>query len=777
MNFLNGAMLAKYQADSVGHFLEKTSSDQILALNKATKLIRLSLQEGFADVANGLEAVTEQQVRTNSLLEGINQRMEMLIEEQRISNVLQENIAELLRIPDSQKQRQFHIEMGLKFFKNASKDADLYQDSLKDLLAAEALLPADYFVLRQIGMLYLYAAPLVNLEKAANYLTRAGKYASVESHPDAVRLCNVVSKSVKTAFSSQSAPSSNEIGAFAAETYRHGAAAHYALGNLGEAVRLIEKSARLDGCSYAIRFFKAKYLAAAGNEPEALSTLRTLPSDEATMEAVAADLDLAKEVASIWLPEAAAARQKAEAEAKSEEEAKAKARAEKEASAKAEAKRIVALATQKRLELFAPAMRRVGYADEQINKLLIEGGTILTWGSNACGQSSVPAALSGVVAIAAGSLHSVVLKHDGTVVAWGNNENRQIIVPDGLCGVVAIAAGSDHSVALKHDGTVVAWGGYKSPKIRVPVALNSDGTVKSWGEGGAATVPVGLNAVVAIAANGDRNVALRHDGTVVVWGGLGLGDGVPKGLSNVISIAAGNHHTVALKHDGTVVAWGPALHCGNGRSEEPKVPVGLSNVLALAAGADITFALKADGTFWVWGVHAEPDSILAGQSGVIGIAKGDWLRQMLALKRDGTLVVRDCFDRSDDEDDEENEGSGVVEVPANLCGVVAIAAGARHGLLLQIPPFSHKRGRFVTRDDYYEDRVVAEEVEADKTEKDKAAKAKIRKLIELAETEVKTESKKYFWQKKDFARARLLYQEAAELGSKEADEKIRALPS
>jgi hypothetical protein len=52
----------------------------------------------------------------------------------------------------------------------------------------------------------------------------------------------------------------------------------------------------------------------------------------------------------------------------------------------------------------------------------------------------------------------VALKSDGTVVAWGDNTFGQTTVPGGLFGVTAIAAGSYHTLALKSDGTVVAWG-------------------------------------------------------------------------------------------------------------------------------------------------------------------------------------------------------------------------------------------------------------------------------------------------------------------------------
>jgi hypothetical protein len=117
-------------------------------------------------------------------------------------------------------------------------------------------------------------------------------------------------------------------------------------------------------------------------------------------------------------------------------------------------------------------------------------GTGVVWGGSGYGQTTVPAGLSGVVAIVAGCHHTVALRNDGTVVAWGLNDFGQTTVPAGLSGVVAIAAKYYHAVALKNDGTVVAWG------------LNNQGQT---------TVPAGLSGVVAIAAGGDHAVALIGD--------------------------------------------------------------------------------------------------------------------------------------------------------------------------------------------------------------------------------------------------------------------------
>jgi hypothetical protein len=105
--------------------------------------------------------------------------------------------------------------------------------------------------------------------------------------------------------------------------------------------------------------------------------------------------------------------------------------------------------------------------------------------------------LSGVIAIAAGRSHSVALKSDGTVVAWGWNSYGQSTVPPGLSGIVSIAAGGGHNLALKSDGTVVAWG---------------------RNDYGQSTVPTGLNGIIAIAAGFDHSLALKADAAVAVSG-------------------------------------------------------------------------------------------------------------------------------------------------------------------------------------------------------------------------------------------------------------------
>ncbi|HEU5397064.1 MAG TPA: immunoglobulin domain-containing protein, partial [Verrucomicrobiae bacterium] len=221
---------------------------------------------------------------------------------------------------------------------------------------------------------------------------------------------------------------------------------------------------------------------------------------------------------------------------------------------------------------------------------LKSNGTVVAWGNNSQGQTSVPANLSNVVAVAAAWSHTVALKADGTVVSWGDRTN----VPAGLTNVIAVAAGDFYSMALKADGTVVAWGSGTVTNVPPTVtnviaiaaggyfgaALRADRTVIHW-TGPTGTTPSGMTNVVAIAANEFPLVALRADGTLAVAGVT-----PPAGLSNIVAVAAGRYHALALKSDGTVTNW---------TSPSPVTPAGLRNVQTIASGQEHCLAILGDG--------------------------------------------------------------------------------------------------------------------------------------------------------------------------------------
>jgi alpha-tubulin suppressor-like RCC1 family protein len=233
------------------------------------------------------------------------------------------------------------------------------------------------------------------------------------------------------------------------------------------------------------------------------------------------------------------------------------------------------------------------------------------------------------VAIAAGQSHTLALRVDGTVVAWGSNSTGQLgtgatpaqtatpVAVSGLTNVVAIAAGSAHSMVLKADGTVLAFG------------YNSFGQV---GDGTTATrtTPVVVPAPAGITAIASRNMSsylLRTDGlgTGAIWAfGANwlaqLGDGSTTARSSPVvtnlaspaaSVAAGHNHALAVDRDGTILSWGtgPYGQLGSGVSQNlqlvPRRTGRLDEVLALEAGSSHSLGLATDGRVLAFGLNGD----------------------------------------------------------------------------------------------------------------------------------------------------------------------------
>jgi len=109
--------------------------------------------------------------------------LSIIIDQQRVGQLLKENIALLLQFPDFQRERQYYIEQGFKYYINAAINIDLYKDALENLLQAEIREKTDYIMLHRIGMIYLYAFNVTNPPLAEDYFLRAARYAEMESNP------------------------------------------------------------------------------------------------------------------------------------------------------------------------------------------------------------------------------------------------------------------------------------------------------------------------------------------------------------------------------------------------------------------------------------------------------------------------------------------------------------------------------------------------------------------------------------------------------------------
>jgi alpha-tubulin suppressor-like RCC1 family protein len=224
-------------------------------------------------------------------------------------------------------------------------------------------------------------------------------------------------------------------------------------------------------------------------------------------------------------------------------------------------------------------------------------------------------------AAAVGSNHTVAVKADGTVWTFGLNQWGSLGDPalgqgavrntpgqvSGITDVIAVAAGSNHTLALRRDGTLRAWG------------RNLQGELGD-GSGTQQSSPVqvsSLTDVVAIAAGSSLSLALKRDGSIWQWGSDGVTNygSVPvqkTGLRGITSIALGTNFALAVQTDGaaagTLWSWGnnQTGQLGDDTTTSRSDPVAMATNITAAAGANFwAYGLQLEGTVLAWGLNGE----------------------------------------------------------------------------------------------------------------------------------------------------------------------------
>ena len=219
-------------------------------------------------------------------------KTDILIEEQKISNFYLGKITDLLKIPDSQKQRSYHIELGISYLKNAIAEgpgSDFYSDALEEFTKAEQIEAKDYFCLNKMGLIYLYSIKALDVIKAHDYFIKSARYAKAianvipseaegPSRHAIERIDNPLTKEVLL----------NE----AAYSLNYASRCNYILAKFQDAIDLSKQTLELEPNNLEFKMHLAKCLAADGQEEEATNTvLKIIESDKLYAVKVLADFD------------------------------------------------------------------------------------------------------------------------------------------------------------------------------------------------------------------------------------------------------------------------------------------------------------------------------------------------------------------------------------------------------------------------------------------------------------------------------------------------------
>ena len=288
--------IVRIQTQDLKYLIKTSSSEQIDAIMKSTSVVCSTLDYGFELLADNFSELSnnirELQSELNDVASLLDWKLSLVVEQQRITNLLIGNIAILLKIPDIQKERQYYIEQGVKFLKNAIFNNEFYNDSLNNLLKAEQLEPTDFFTLHRIGIIYLYSNKNLALEKAENYFKKAAKYAEAESKVGQSITKNYLASDIHKNLLEQQ-PSSDSIKIQAAEAYLFAARTCYIQTKFTEAADLAGKGFSLVPKMVEAGYTQAKALAAANDEFQAAIVLeKVINLDPLYSLKTSLDLDL-----------------------------------------------------------------------------------------------------------------------------------------------------------------------------------------------------------------------------------------------------------------------------------------------------------------------------------------------------------------------------------------------------------------------------------------------------------------------------------------------------
>jgi len=232
-----------------------------------------------------------------------------------------------------------------------------------------------------------------------------------------------------------------------------------------------------------------------------------------------------------------------------------------------------------------------------------------------------------VVSVSAGGQYSLALTADGALWSWGygdfgslgHGDQQDQLLPkklEALAGqlVVAVSAGTAHSLAITADGAVWSWGYGRFGRLGHNNEQNQLLPKKVEAFAG--------RCVVAVSAGWGHSLAITADVSVWSWGDgvlgkLGHGDRqrqlLPKKIEpfadqRVVAVSAGGNHSLSLTADGAVWSWGWGGFgsLGHGDQQEQLLPKKVEalagrRVVAASAGGDYSIAIVCDDAVFTWG--------------------------------------------------------------------------------------------------------------------------------------------------------------------------------
>ena len=174
---------------------------------------------------------------------------------------------------------------------------------------------------------------------------------------------------------------------------------------------------------------------------------------------------------------------------------------------------------------------------------------LVRWGSNA---NDLPSIRTDLQYISAGVNHSMAIISDSTVIAWGDNSHGQSTVPITLTNAYSLANGTNHSLALDDAGTIWGWGSNKSGQLNIPENL---GQIIDIAAGRDFSIAYSITPTNETDSNGSSILT----NTVTIWGGNAKKTVPTNELKNIVSLKCYDNHCAAMVARSIMVNGDPTI--------------------------------------------------------------------------------------------------------------------------------------------------------------------------------------------------------------------------
>lgn len=272
--------LAKADSDTPEHeqqraVLEKIIDEYISTLSTMPQDVFSGILNCTSFVCNSLDYGLELLSRESPILgRTLDARLSLVYQQDLIHTLMSEDLAQLFRIPDIQKNRLVLIQNALQLLQKAFYEEDYFKQALLYLLEAEKIEPSDYIVLYFIGMIYLYAVPCMDLPKAESYFRKTAVFSRLDTSPNAVKLADIVSSDYR--MQHPTLPDSQKKQMIASESFFQAALALFLQRRYIEAADLFSMAFELNPFMHEAGYYACLSSAMVGNKDQALKWLKEL---------------------------------------------------------------------------------------------------------------------------------------------------------------------------------------------------------------------------------------------------------------------------------------------------------------------------------------------------------------------------------------------------------------------------------------------------------------------------------------------------------------------